>query len=111
VIEDRRPVVLEQHYLIDDHLLPMFVASDGEVVPKPGESAASEARREESEDPPFPSTRNGHRPAQRPIRPRPNRANVVELLAARTCSRRSTSSSSRKGCDAAVAQCSGRASG
>ena len=35
VIEERRPVVLEQHYLIDDQLLPMFVASDGEVVPNP----------------------------------------------------------------------------
>jgi len=103
VIEDRRPVVLEQHYLIDDQLLPMFVASDGEVVPNP-EIRRLEARRENPKIRRS-STRNGHRPAQRPIRPRPNRANVVELLSGQNLLPAIYFIFSRKGCDAAVAQC------
>jgi ATP-dependent RNA helicase HelY len=103
VIEDRRPVVLEQHYLIDDQLLPMFVASDGEVVPNP-EIRRLEARRENPKIRRSP-TRNGHRPAQRPHRPRPNRSNVVELLSGQNLLPAIYFIFSRKGCDAAVAQC------
>ncbi|HXL41959.1 MAG TPA: DEAD/DEAH box helicase, partial [Actinomycetota bacterium] len=103
VIEDRRPVVLEQHYLIDDQLLAMFVLSDGEVVPNP-EIRRLEARRENPKIRRSPA-RNGHRPAHRPQRPRPNRSSVVELLSGQNLLPAIYFIFSRKGCDAAVAQC------
>src|SRR2546428_3288339 len=103
VIEDPRPVGLEQHYLIDDQPPPMFVLSDGEVVPNP-EIRRLEARRENPKIRRSPA-RNGHRPAQRPHRPRPNRSSVVELLSRQNLLPAIYFIFSRKGCDAAVAQC------
>ena len=103
VIEERRPVVLEQHYLIDDNLLPMFVAADGDVVPNP-EIRRLEARRENPKAR-RPPPRNGSRHTSRPQRPRPNRADVVELLSGQNLLPAIYFIFSRKGCDAAVAQC------
>ncbi|HEY4939552.1 MAG TPA: DEAD/DEAH box helicase [Actinomycetota bacterium] len=106
IIEERRPVVLEQHYLIDDHLLPMFVSdagAGGEIVPNP-EIRRLEARRENPKIRRSPA-RNGHRPSQRPHRPRPNRSDVVELLSGQNLLPAIYFIFSRKGCDAAVAQC------
>lgn len=99
VIEERRPVVLEQHYLTDDQLLPMFVAADGETVPNP-EIRRLEARREQARQ-----RRSRDRPAHRPHRGRPSRSGVVELLAGQNLLPAIYFIFSRKGCDAAVAQC------
>ena len=102
IIEERRPVVLEQHYLIEDQLLPMFVSTgaDGEVVPNP------EIRRLESRAEGARHRRNRHHPSHhRPHRHRPSRSDVVELLAGQNLLPAIYFIFSRKGCDAAVAQC------
>jgi ATP-dependent RNA helicase HelY len=103
VIEERRPVVLEQHYLIDDQLLPMFVASDGEVVPNP-EIRRMEARREGTRYRRS-SSRGGDPRGRGPGRHRPRRSDVVELLSGQNLLPAIYFIFSRKGCDAAVAQC------
>ena len=99
VIEERRPVVLEHHYLIDDQLLPMFVSDGGEVVPNP-EIRRLEARRD---GPRHRRSRDRH--PHRPRRHRPSRSDVVELLANQGLLPAIHFIFSRKGCDAAVAQC------
>jgi ATP-dependent RNA helicase HelY len=102
VIEERRPVVLEQHYLIDEDLLPMFVSTgpEGEPLPNP------EIRRLESRAEGAHNRRNRqHRPHHRPHRHRPSRSDVVELLSGQNLLPAIYFIFSRKGCDAAVAQC------
>ena len=105
VIEERRPVVLEQHYLIDDQLLPMFVALDGDVTPNPEirrlEARRDGPRRRDSRSP----SRGGGRLSHFPSRHRPSRSDVVELLSAQNLLPAIYFIFSRKGCDAAVAQC------
>jgi ATP-dependent RNA helicase HelY len=103
IIEERRPVVLEYHYLSDQGLLPMFVQSDGEVIPNP------HIRRIESRaDQPRPRGRGGrgkHPPPHRPMRRLPRRTDVVEELNSEGMLPAIYFIFSRKGCDAAVAQC------
>jgi len=103
VIEERRPVVLEQHYLIDDQLLAMFIATDGEVIPNP-EIRRLEARRDNPKHRRSPA-RSGSRFSHHPHRYRPNRSDVVELLSGQNLLPAIYFIFSRKGCDAAVAQC------
>ena len=106
VIEERRPVQLQHHYLINDTLLPMFVspgggdeAAEGEVVPNP------EIRRLESRHEGPVRSRPRHHRAHHPHHHRPSRADVVELLSGQNLLPAIYFIFSRKGCDAAVAQC------
>jgi ATP-dependent RNA helicase HelY len=112
VIEERRPVRLQLHYLIDDELLPMFVVPgagpdqgeetpglDSEAIPNP-EIRRLEARHELTR-PGRSRSRHPHRPHRR----RPSRADVVDLLAGQNLLPAIYFIFSRKGCDAAVAQC------
>ncbi|HEU5001337.1 MAG TPA: DEAD/DEAH box helicase [Actinomycetota bacterium] len=108
VIEERRPVRLEAHYLLEDQLLPMFVAAGGgdagdaegaELVPNP------EVRRLESRFETHHRRPRDHRHGPRPRRHRPSRSEVVDLLSGEGLLPAIYFIFSRKGCDAAVAQC------
>jgi ATP-dependent RNA helicase HelY len=107
VIEERRPVQLQQHYLIDDELLAMFVAPhgsddfEGEVIPNP-EIRRLESRYEGTRPR---RSRQPHPHPHRPHRHRPSRSDVVELLSGQNLLPAIYFIFSRKGCDAAVAQC------
>jgi ATP-dependent RNA helicase HelY len=102
IIEERRPVSLEYHYLCDEGLLPMFVQDGGEIVPN------SHVRRLEARmDRPRPRGRGRGRHAlpHRPLRHIPRRTEVVELLQGEGMLPAIYFIFSRKGCDAAVTQC------
>lgn len=101
IIEEKRPVELNPHYFVDGDLYPMFTVVNGEPVPNP------EVIRRES---------RSHRPQQRRGRGRhtshrlggrrlPRRTDVVDLLTSEGMLPAIYFIFSRKGCDAAVAQC------
>ncbi|HLI57930.1 MAG TPA: DEAD/DEAH box helicase, partial [Actinomycetota bacterium] len=128
VIEERRPVRLELHYLLDDQLLPMFVSPgapagngsaggvartfggggdeaggelpEAELIPNP-EIRRLEARHDQART----HHRSRGRYPHRPRHHRPSRSEVVELLAGENLLPAIYFIFSRKGCDAAVAQC------
>lgn len=99
IIEERRPVTLEQHYLVDGKLHPMFTVADGEPLPNP------EIRRIEGRAAPRERPGRRRRGAGRVRRRFPRRADVVELLEQEGMLPAIHFIFSRKGCDAAVAEC------
>jgi ATP-dependent RNA helicase HelY len=103
VIEERRPVSLEQHYLAGDSLLPMFTPSgapDGELVPNP-EIRRIEARAQKESRA---RHRGGDRRRGRGRRRIQRRSEVVELLEAKSMLPAIYFIFSRKGCNMAVVQ-------
>ncbi|MGH2689453.1 MAG: helicase-related protein, partial [Actinomycetota bacterium] len=95
--------MLEYHYLSDEGLLPMFVQDGAEVVPNPHirriESRADQPRQR-------PRGGRGKRPPpHRPLRRIPRRTDVVDELQGEGMLPAIYFIFSRKGCDAAVAQC------
>ena len=104
VIEERRPVPLDNHYLIGRELHPMFVTRGDDVVPNP-----SLARRGEREWRPGRDTkgRHGGRGAPRAVGRGwvPSRVEVVDLLEAEGLLPAIYFIFSRAGCDQALEQC------
>jgi ATP-dependent RNA helicase HelY len=100
VIEERRPVRLENLYLVGErgidrlHLLPTFVETNGEVRPNP-EASRLDGRAERSSD----------RGRRRSRLRTPQRVELVELLADRRMLPAITFVFSRAGCDQAVQHC------
>lgn len=98
VIEERRPVRLELHYMIEDRLHPMFIKTVDEVVPNP------QIRRLESRSLSHRSRSSGRRGGPR-RRMLPRRADVIELLESQSMLPAIYFIFSRRGCDQAVADC------
>jgi ATP-dependent RNA helicase HelY len=104
VIEERRPVPLDNYYLAGRELHPLFVTRGDDVVPNP-----ALARRGEREWRPGRDTKGRHGPG----RDRrgvgrgwvPSRVEVVDLLEAERLLPAIYFIFSRAGCDQAVAQC------
>jgi ATP-dependent RNA helicase HelY len=104
VIEERRPVPLDNYYLAGRELYPLFVTRGDDVVPNP-----ALARRGEREWRPGRDTKGRHGPG----RDRrgvgrgwvPSRVEVVDLLEAERLLPAIYFVFSRAGCDQAVAQC------
>ncbi len=100
IIEEQRPVELRHWYMASDELLPMFVRRDGgEPVPNP-RAAELERRRRRGPRPQRGSRRMRERRARIPYR-----YEVVDRLQAEDMLPAIYFIFSRKGCDAAVAQC------
>ncbi|MGH2770011.1 MAG: DEAD/DEAH box helicase, partial [Actinomycetota bacterium] len=105
VIEERRPIRLELHYLVEGELLPMFVSSDGGLTPNP-EVRRLESRRLSLQRRPGRGAPSGRaRAPRRGHRARVARTEVVETLAAADMLPAIYFIFSRRGCSAAVAQC------
>lgn len=103
VIEERRPVRLEHHYMMDQELLPMFTHTDGELVPNP-QIPRLEATHERSVQ----AGARRHGRSGRPPRRRrhiPRRTEVVDVLQEQAMLPAIYFIFSRKGCNMAVAQC------
>jgi ATP-dependent RNA helicase HelY len=100
VIEERRPVPLDNHYLIGRELHPLFVTRGDDVVPNP-----ALARRGEREWRPGRDTkgRDGRRAVGRGWVP--SRVEVVDLLEAERLLPAIYFIFSRAGCDQALEQC------
>jgi ATP-dependent RNA helicase HelY len=104
VIEERRPVPLDNYYLVGREVHPLFVTRGDDVVPNP-----ALARRGEREWRPGRDTKGRHGPG----RDRrgvgrgwvPSRVEVVDLLEAERLLPAIYFIFSRAGCDQAVAQC------
>lgn len=101
VLEDRRPVPLRLHYLVDAKLVPMFIEAGGEVTPNPQitrlERGWEEVRK-----------RSRHRPSRGRKRVRrrfPDRTDVIETLNEAGMLPAIYFIFSRRGCDAAVERC------
>jgi ATP-dependent RNA helicase HelY len=107
VIEERRPVPLEQHYLIGHELHPMHVDQGGQLVPNP---YVVSLEREEVRSKPFPRRASGATHVQRVPRPReahrrvyvPRREEVVDVLAEQGMLPAIYFVFSRAGCDRSV---------
>jgi ATP-dependent RNA helicase HelY len=110
VIEERRPVPLDNYYLVGRELQPMFVSSNGELVPNPalvrrGEREWRSGRDSKGRDS---KGRHGHgRPGPQAVRRDwvPSRVEVVDLLEERALLPAIYFIFSRAGCDQALAQC------
>ncbi|HZD70931.1 MAG TPA: DEAD/DEAH box helicase, partial [Actinomycetes bacterium] len=106
VIEERRPVPLDNFYLIGRELQPMFAASpDGELVPNPGVLRRGEREWRAGRDS---KSRHGHgRPGPQALRRDwvPGRVEVVDLLEEQGLLPAIYFIFSRAGCDRALAQC------
>jgi ATP-dependent RNA helicase HelY len=104
VIEERRPVPLDNYYLVGRELHPLFVTRGDDVVPNP-----ALARRGEREWRPGRDTKGRHGPGrgQRGVGRGwvPSRVEVVDLLEAERLLPAIYFIFSRAGCDQAVAQC------
>lgn len=102
IIESRRPVEIQHHYLVDGALYPMFVLDGDEPAPNPQIRLL-----EAGTDPDRPARPRGQRGRRgRPPRRRfPRRADLAELLRADNKLPAIYFIFSRKGCDAAVQQC------
>ena len=103
VIEERRPVPLDNYYLIGRELQPMLVANDGELVPNP-----SLLRRGEREWRAGRDTKGRHgRAGPQAIRRDwvPSRVEVVDLLEEQGLLPAIYFIFSRAGCDQALTQC------
>ncbi|MGH2809381.1 MAG: DEAD/DEAH box helicase, partial [Actinomycetota bacterium] len=98
IIEEKRPVRLEHHYLIEGSLHPMFVEEDGHAAANP-EVARIETRLMR------PKTRKRSRRTSAPRRRRPYRSDVAELLESHSMLPAIYFIFSRKGCNAAVGEC------
>jgi ATP-dependent RNA helicase HelY len=95
IIEERRPVELQQHYLLEGSLYPMFSDQGGHVSPNP------EIKRVERRSRSKAYRQRGRRRG----RPSVYRSDVVELLGDRDLLPAIYFIFSRKGCDMAVTQC------
>ncbi len=105
VIEERRPVPLDNYYLIGRELHPMLVASDGELVPNPSVLRRGEREWRAGRDT---KGRHGHgRAGPQAIRRDwvPSRVEVVDLLEEQGLLPAIYFIFSRAGCDQALAQC------
>src|ERR687888_1307374 len=105
VIEERRPVPLDNYYLIGSDLQPMFVASNGELAPNPSLVRRGEREWRSGRDT---KGRHGHgRPGPQAIRRDwvPSRVEVVDLLEEQGLLPAIYFIFSRAGCDQALAQC------
>jgi ATP-dependent RNA helicase HelY len=104
VIEERRPVPLDNYYLIGRELHPLFVTRGDDVVPNP-----ALARRGEREWRPDRDTkgRHGGRNGRPPVGRGwvPSRVEVVDLLEAERLLPAINFIFSRAGCDQALEQC------
>ncbi|MDQ4149941.1 MAG: DEAD/DEAH box helicase [Actinomycetota bacterium] len=101
IIEESRAVELRHHYLVDDTLYPMFVEEGGEQIPNP-QIRMLETRSNWSE------VRKRRRPGGRRAAPKrrfPRRSDIAEYLQEAGMLPAIYFIFSRKGCDAAVAQC------
>jgi ATP-dependent RNA helicase HelY len=105
VIEERRPVRLELHYLVDQELLPMFVSTDGDLSPNPEVRRLESRRLALQRRPGRQAPRGRGRAPRRDHRGRVPRSEVVEMLAARDLLPAIYFIFSRRGCSAAVGQC------
>ena len=107
VIEERRPVPLDNHYLIGHQLQPMFASSNGELVPNPSLLRRGDREWRASRDS---KGRHGHghgRAGPQAIRRDwvPSRVEVVDLLQEQGLLPAIYFIFSRAGCDQALAQC------
>ncbi|HEX8133040.1 MAG TPA: helicase-related protein, partial [Actinomycetes bacterium] len=102
VIEERRPVPLDNYYLIGRELHPLFVTRGDDVVPNP-----ALARRGEREWRPGRDTKGRHAGRQRGVGRGwvPSRVEVVDLLEDERLLPAIYFIFSRAGCDQAVEQC------
>ncbi|HLF69446.1 MAG TPA: DEAD/DEAH box helicase, partial [Actinomycetota bacterium] len=98
IIEEARPVKLEQHYLVDSEIYPMFISTGDEQIPNP------EIRRLESRSN-RPRSRRGRHPSHQYTRKLARRTDVVDLLSAGHMLPAIYFIFSRKGCNGAVSQC------
>jgi ATP-dependent RNA helicase HelY len=101
IIEERRPVDLEQWYMASSELIPMFIARGDEVVPNPRGREFDLRKRSQGSHRP---KRGGKRPPMRRVRI-PFRTDVVDMLWAEKMLPAIYFIFSRKGCDEAVRQC------
>ncbi len=105
VIEERRPVPLDNYYLIGRELHPMFASANGELVPNPSLVRRGEREWRGGRDG---KGRPGHgRPGPQAVRRDwvPSRVEVVELLEEQGLLPAIYFIFSRAGCDQALAQC------
>jgi ATP-dependent RNA helicase HelY len=105
VIEERRPVPLDNYYLIGRELQPMFASSNGELVPNPGLVRRGEREWRAGRDT---KGRHGHgRQGPQAVRRDwvPSRVEVVDLLEEQGLLPAIYFIFSRAGCDGALAQC------
>ena len=105
VIEERRPVPLDNYYLTGRELQPMFVSPNGELVPNPAILRRGEREWRAGRDS---KGRHGHgRPGPRGVRRDwvPSRVEVVDLLEEQDLLPAIYFIFSRAGCDQALAQC------
>jgi ATP-dependent RNA helicase HelY len=100
VIEERRPVPLDNYYLIGRELHPLFVTRGDDVVPNP-----ALARRGEREWRPGRDTKGRHGPRAVGRGWVPSRVEVVDLLEAERLLPAIYFIFSRAGCDQALEQC------
>ncbi|HEU4398557.1 MAG TPA: DEAD/DEAH box helicase [Actinomycetota bacterium] len=102
VIEERRPVPLDNYYLVGRELHPLFVTRGADVVPNP-----ALARRGDREWRPGRDTKGRHAGRQRATGRGwvPSRVEVVDLLEAERLLPAIYFIFSRAGCDQAVEQC------
>ncbi|MEO7804188.1 MAG: DEAD/DEAH box helicase [Actinomycetota bacterium] len=105
VIEEKRPIRLNQNYLIGTDLYPMFTGPPNE--PDEQVPNAEIMRRERRRQAPAPSGKSRGKSLSRQVLSRrfPNRAEVVELLNGEEMLPAIYFIFSRKGCDMAVSQC------
>jgi ATP-dependent RNA helicase HelY len=103
VIEERRPVPLDNYYLIGRELHPLFVTRGDDVVPEPGPGPPGRARVAPGPRHQGPHGRNGPRAVGRGWVP--SRVEVVDLLEAERLLPAIYFIFSRAGCDQALEQC------
>jgi ATP-dependent RNA helicase HelY len=104
VIEERRPVPLDNHYLIGRELHPLFVTRGDDVVPNPALARRGEREWRPGRDAKGrPHQRNGPRGVGRGWVP--SRVEVVDLLEAERLLPAIYFIFSRAGCDQALEQC------
>jgi ATP-dependent RNA helicase HelY len=104
VIEERRPVPLDNHYLIGRELHPLFVTRGDDVVPNPALARRGEREWRPGRDTKGrPHQRGGPRPGGRGWVP--SRVEVVDLLEAERLLPAIYFIFSRAGCDQALEQC------
>src|SRR5262245_11377387 len=102
-IEERRPVPLDNYYLIGLELHPMLVASDGELVPNPSLLRRGEREWRAGRDSKGRHGRAGPQAIRRDWVP--SRVEVVDLLEEQGLLPAIYFIFSRAGCDRALAQC------
>jgi ATP-dependent RNA helicase HelY len=103
VIEERRPVPLDNYYLVGHELQPMFALSNGELVPNPALVRRGEREWRAGRDSKGRHGRQGPQAIRRDWVP--SRVEVVDLLQEQGLLPAIYFIFSRAGCDGALAQC------